>query len=410
MRRDGESGAAVPARAKSVGARIGYRLEGMSESHASAPVDTTREGESEYDLALARFHAVDLEYGPALRDGGRPGFANHGPMAVEALESIGHAAKIPALVDLYAPRLPPAPPPGDVLDEAERDASLADFARRADWVATFEAVLSEGDWRSVLVGALGELLPGLFAAAGHGLIRTAHAVRALERSDGPLRRRELARGLAHWAARYRPLPGLPGSLRAGEGAAAKDPGTRLAAWPVLGAAADRDGTLCEVVEQLDRDAAFRSAVETTRWDESIPFDAMLAALARAAAQSYVASPQARVAFAHGVTLAHAWRTVARHLPRDLARRGLDYLFQAVAALYTIYRDPGSSPAEDAEVLRIAEDWAEIRYHAACSLEEHAIKMVEACWREDQASPDAVFRRAAADAALSIDGRGRASIC
>jgi len=48
---------------------------------------------------------------------------------------------------------------------------------------------------------------------------------------------------------------------------------------------------------------------------------------------------------------------------------------------------------------------EIRYRAACSLEEHAIKLAEACLREYALRPDPVLRRAAADAALEM-GRSR----
>src|ERR1700677_3211173 len=50
------------------------------------------------------------------------------------------------------------------------------------------------------------LAPGLMAAATHGVIRTGHAVRALALEDTPARRRELADGLAYWAADYLPLP------------------------------------------------------------------------------------------------------------------------------------------------------------------------------------------------------------
>ena len=62
---------------------------------------------SNYEEALARFQQVGLEYADGL--------ANHGPMGAEALERLGHHAKIPAFVDVYAPRLPPpraGRPPG----------------------------------------------------------------------------------------------------------------------------------------------------------------------------------------------------------------------------------------------------------------------------------------------------------
>ena len=62
----------------------------------------------------------------------------------------------------------------------------------------------------------------------------------------------------------------------------------------------------------------------------------------------------------------------------------------------------AEPAED--VRRTAESWDEIRYRAATSIQEHAIKMAEACWREDRIAPDPVFRLAAADAAIKLEGQ------
>lgn len=99
-----------------------------------------------------------------------------------------------------------------------------------------------------------------------------------------------------------------------------------------------------------------------------------------------------------------------------------FVFQAMAALHTMFgasraaAEPVAEPVvepvvePDEEVARVALDWDEIRYHAACSLEVHAIKMVEACWREDQVRADPLFRFAAADVALKIDGRGHSPGC
>jgi hypothetical protein len=50
---------------------------------------------------------------------------------------------------------------------------------------------------------------------------------------------------------------------------------------------------------------------------------------------------------------------------------------------------------------VAECPDEIRYRAACSVEEHSIKLTEACLREDEIRPDERLRQAAADAALEI---------
>ena len=51
-----------------------------------------------------------------------------------------------------------------------------------------------------------KLAPGLSAAAGHGLLRTAHITRRLAKKETPNRLNQLAEGLGYWAARYQILP------------------------------------------------------------------------------------------------------------------------------------------------------------------------------------------------------------
>ena len=95
---------------------------------------------TELDEALERFQRVGPEYAGGL--------ANHGPMAAEALERLGHPALIPAWVERYAPRLPPAAT-GRVLRPEERPEQLGRFDAWPDWVATFEAELAERPWPEV---------------------------------------------------------------------------------------------------------------------------------------------------------------------------------------------------------------------------------------------------------------------
>ena len=356
---------------------------------------------SNFDEALERFHLVDLEYGEGL--------ANHGPMGAEALEQLGHQALIPAFVGIYVPRLQPLEP-GSPLAAHERDAALGDVSRRADWIATYEERLADGDWRAIVATELPELLPGIFAGAGHGWLRVAHAIRALEARDEPLRRRELARGLAYWAARYQTLPGLPGS-RARTGAT--DPEQLLAAWPRVGEPPAREGLFLRVVERLETFPAFARAVEQVPAPDAADIPSFITGLCRAAARLYLAHPEARVAYVHALTIPSALRLVLPYL--DATQSGLAalYVLQAAGALHALFgerRDPPPVETFDGETQRIAGDWDEIRYHAACSIQEHSIKMVEACWREDRIAPDPILALAAADAALSIDGRRQASVC
>ncbi len=358
---------------------------------------------SNFDEALERFHQVDLEYAGGL--------ANHGPMGAHALLALGHQALIPAFVDRYVPRVPPVRI-GRVLATAERAAARGEMDRAPDLVATFEAELARGNWADVAVLVIPDLLPGIFAAAGHGLLRTVHAMRALELEDNGLRRRELARGLAHWSARFSSLPGEPGSrARSATGAAGGvDPAAALARWPTLAWQAGGAESFTQAVLRLETDEAFRAAIEGFAIPAPSEVDAFLAQLCRATAHLYLAHPDARLAYVHAVTLPSAMRWLARRLPADAARAGAAYAFQAVAALHALYGGAPIASAVDDEVRQTAETWDEIRYRAACSLEEHAIKLAEACWREDRDGPDRVYRLAAAEAALHLDGTRSALRC
>ena len=368
---------------------------------------------SNLDEALERFHLSDLEYAGGL--------ASHGPMGIEALESLGHQALIPAFLDIYVPRLPPASP-GKAMFDGELAAARGQIERRADWVATFEARLEvaleaplEGRAgrevvREVLQETVPGLLPGLFAAAGHGFLRTVHALRSLEREDSPLRRRELARGLAYWEARYQTLPGVPG--RRSERSAG---GTGLSGFfetlPLLGDPTAREGLFFEAIRRLDAFEPFVTAIEhapTPRRDEDV--GEFLAELARLAASLYLAHPESRIAYVHAVTIPVAMGDMIARLEEPDARRGAAYALQAVAALHCLFGERMQPVELGDEVRRTAESWDEIRYRAACSIQEHAIKMAEACWRADRRSPDPVFRLAASDAALQLEGSRSAGGC
>ena len=353
------------------------------------------------DDAYERFLLVDFEYGE--------GFANHGPMAAEALESIGHPALIPAFVDSYAPRILTAPT-GRSPSQDELAAALGQPGRAADWAAHFDAQLASGDWREVALPAIRTLLPGLAAAAGHGLLRTVHALRALERADNPIRRRELARGLAYWSANFRRLPGEPGcSAHAGGsgGDAPSDPEVLLHALVPIADCGRSAETFVESMGRLDASAAFRAAIEAFPLPTGAAVDGLLSRLVRVAAGLYVAHPDARIAYVHAVTIPSAVHWLAPHLGPTDASRAAGFALQTVAAFHALFGATSTREHVDDEVARVAGSWDEIRYRAACSLEEHAVKLAEACWREDRLDPDPLLRFAAADAALRLEGNPNA---
>ena len=157
---------------------------------------------SDLDDALERFQNRGFEYAGGL--------TNHGPMAVEALVELGHPALIPGFVDTYEPRLPPLES-GTWMAPGERMAARGCVERLGDWRVTFERELEESNWSDLVRREASAMIAGLFSGGTHGFLRVAHALRALERDETPVRRRELAFGLAYWAGGYQELPGVPGN-------------------------------------------------------------------------------------------------------------------------------------------------------------------------------------------------------
>jgi len=171
------------------------------------------------DEAYERLHVTGPEFDGFL--------SNHGPMAAEAMVRHGHSDLVGSWLDAYMRRLEEFPrglsPIGSDWQEA-----LGDLRRVADWTAFFRTEIGARPWREVLNAWWPRLLPGVVAAATHGVIRVGHAVRALlADGDDPGHLAELAHGLAYWAARWQTLPG--GHARASEAAAA---GRARAATPL----------------------------------------------------------------------------------------------------------------------------------------------------------------------------------
>jgi hypothetical protein len=153
------------------------------------------------DEAYERLHATGPEFGGYL--------SNHGPMAAEAMVRRGHAGRVHRWLDGYMRRLEEFPRGSGPIGANWQDA-LGDPRRVADWTGYFRREVAEQPWRQALETWWPRLLPGVAAAATHGVIRVGHAVRALtEDGEDADHLAELAHGLAYWAARWQPVPGAP---------------------------------------------------------------------------------------------------------------------------------------------------------------------------------------------------------
>jgi len=336
--------------------------------------------EGALDLALERFAHTGPEYNGRL--------ANHGPMAAEALVTLGRADAVAGWVEGYASRLGPPPPARDPIPTAAWETVLGARGRVADWSAFFRRELAEAPWRQVLRLWVPRLAPGFVAVATHGAIRTAHAARALAARETPPRLHELAEGLAYWAANFARLPesGAPsGSAR---------PSQAVASLELLPASERRSyGFITDRLAGLAGFAPFRDVASkvAVSGDPSAFFSDLTETFARVYLEN--ATPGKVITFVHAVTGPSAARLLLPYADETGTRALMRYAWQAAAALYVAMGDrPSVRPPEADRV-----DGATLVDRAVANGDEHAIKLTEACLREDRIHPRPVYRQAAQDA-------------
>jgi hypothetical protein len=314
---------------------------------------------------------------------------NHGPMAAEALVALGRADRVVAWVEGYKKRFASAyPAPRQEITRKNWREALGDGSRVADWAGFFNRELKEAGWPKVLEQWSAALAPGLAAAAAHGVIRTAHAARSLSVRETDLRRRELAEGLAYWAAYYQPLP---------EAANARKqrlrPAEAIGQIPRLPDEGRLRGSIMIGLRSLDAFPPFADVanlVEVTGRP-----DQFLSEITRAFAAAYLKNVHARnaIALIHAVTGTTALRSLLPHLPTEGAARLLHYGWQMAAALYSVFGTGSTNKLTESK--EIPRD--DLIDRAVASGDEHAIKFTEACLREHALNPGPVYLEAARDA-------------
>ena len=267
------------------------------------------------DEALERFHATADEY--------HGGLSNHGPMAVDALARLGAVDEVTPWAARYARRLDPFEGPAPAVDLDE-------------------------PWDDVVRRELPALVRGAVSEAGHGAIRTAHAVAMLSEADTPPRRMELARALAYWRSSYdevMPGPRMPGvsSVRAALGSVA----SLSPPPPGPGLISDRVRSLGPV-----------PMLEGVGIDEVI--DAAAAAL-------LASRPSATIALVHAVTTPAALQVLAPFVAG--VEREAWLVAAALIAGYADSLDPSVDVVVDAE---------DAVGRAIETGDEHAIKLAAAC--------------------------------
>lgn len=325
------------------------------------------------DEALERLAPTGPEWGGGL--------SNHGPMAAEALVLLGFEDAVPGWVSRYLPRLDGRErASGRITDWRE---ALGDLRRAADWSAFFAHELTLAPWREVLGTWWPRLVPGLAAGATHGVIRTAHAVRAVAEHETPARRAELADALGYWAAAYVELPGR--ALAAGTRPLA----AAVEAVPIY--EGERAGLITGTLGRLETLPEFAQSV--TALAPVADAKAAIHELTKGFAGVFLERGRTNtVAYLHAVTAPAAVGSILHELPQQTWRQTHDTLWQVAAAIHSGFargsvREPLPS-GEPPTPVQLAE-------RAVANGDEHAIKLTEACLREHAATGDPLFLHAAA---------------
>src|SRR5215470_14067992 len=312
---------------------------------------------------------------------------NHGPMAAEALVALGRADVVVAWADRYRRKLDAMPPPSSPVTAESWEQALGAIDRFADWAAFFRDRLAESPWRVVFNEWIGRLLPATASAGGHGLIRTAHALRALTDAETTVRIEELGVALAYWAAYYRKLSGTPRL------AGALDLGDALRAIPLFLSGQARPGMPREVYLRVMQahGGEFSEAVDGAADPESV--EDGLGSLTEAGARLYLANASRQpLVMLHTVTVPAALRLLLPHLPPGLHKTAFAYVWQNVAAVAAVYADEKPSESEEWHT----HEESEIIGRSIETDDPHALKFTEACIRENRLNHQPVYLAAAED--------------
>jgi Questin oxidase-like len=312
------------------------------------------------DEAYERLHTTGPEF--------RGWLSNHGPMAADSLIRLGRADDVRSWVEGYALRLEPAPGSRWVITDAGWRDPLGDASRLGDWLAFFARQVREDAWEHVLALWWPRLLPGAAASATHGLIRTGHAVRALQETVTAPRVEELGQALAYWAARWQPVPGSTPAVGTRDVGAALDELPRVPMDEDWGARARlaRLGGLDGWPEAL---AA--AAPPTATDDVPAAIDRLVDATVSRYAAAAAADP---VMLIHASTAPRAAGLALASLPRDQWAATYDAAWSVAAAITVAYRSTPDQPAVVPPTQRL--DTNELADAAVELGDEHVIKFVE----------------------------------
>jgi len=319
---------------------------------------------SHYDQALATIH----QYGPATTEG----FFNHSAMVIEAISSLGFERELPQWLQGEFENALTRTGIKQKITQDNWQQALSDKSRFDDWVLYFKQQFTEQGWQTSLNHWCGIFARGFISSAAHGVIRTAHAYRALSRLDNTIRQQELAHALASWAVGYRELPvqNQPGrgKLNAQQALA------KIATVPSEQQVGE--GFITAGYETIKFAPNFSNQVAAINMsgDLDVVADDITVAFAELFIQASH-SPFTTIVFAHAITGATAAFNLLAALDERNARELLFRAWQAGCALKAAFQDRPLQAIKPAQYPLKPEQLAA---NAIKHGDDHVIKVTEAC--------------------------------
>ncbi len=336
-----------------------------------------------YDEALKILSGTGPEYG-----GGR---SNTGSVVANILVALDRPGAAVPWAQSYLGHLEPMPGAGQPITRDNWRPALGNMTRICDWVAFFQRELQQAPWLVVLGDWIPRLAPGMAGAAGHGILRTAHAIRNLVEEETGLRKDELAQGLGYWAARFLKLPGILGSPTAGSltpiDALERIKWQHKKRRPSFNLISDG-------LQGLSRFSPFAGVINLVKMPDE-PTE-LISQTTDAMARVFLSNshdPQKRIPYILAMAVPSALRYIIPHMDQAESIALLRYGWQFAGAMYAIYGR--ANPAETWE--QPGGDKDQLIERAIATGDEYAIIFTEVCLREYAARPQPVYLSAAWDA-------------